>query len=240
MTRATAPFALQEWESAVSALPYYRRLDFNAPLPKLKELPRGRYLAGLGWREAPPVEQGLRPLLELTTLRSDGITPAYAADIATVITDGWVQNWDVVADARQTLEQGSHYIFEPAADQLGNRLYRTLPAHEARELMRRWVHATFAGRSQRVGVAYTGNGQAAGFVGLRRSMVGLWSIDLIGVQRQLQGRGWGKSLLMWALRETKGYLTVRTEADNAPALALYRSCGFQETVREQFYFGENA
>lgn len=64
----------------------------------------------------------------------------------------------------------------------------------------------------------------------------LWVIDLIGVANSYQGRGIGRTLVQFFVREAVGkcdQLVVSTQIANIPALRLYERCGF--LMRESEY-----
>ncbi|MEE6178521.1 ribosomal protein S18-alanine N-acetyltransferase [Mycobacterium sp. 050134] len=99
-----------------------------------------------------------------------------------------------------------------------------------RELASRHNHYVAA----RVGGALVGY---AGISRLGRTPPFEYEVHTIGVDRTYQGRGIGRRLLGQLLEFADGgvvYLEVRT--DNEPAIALYRSVGFEQVgLRKRYY-----
>lgn len=68
---------------------------------------------------------------------------------------------------------------------------------------------------------------------LQRRVVGSRFLDSLGVYREYRGKGIGRALVEHEAAKAGGKpASLITESDNAPALALYRSCGFAEIARE--------
>lgn len=68
---------------------------------------------------------------------------------------------------------------------------------------------------------------------LQKRVVGSRFIDSLGVYREHRGKGIGRSLVGHEVAKAGGEpVSLITESDNTPALALYRSCGFAEIARE--------
>ena len=73
---------------------------------------------------------------------------------------------------------------------------------------------------------------------------GTWSgvgdVTALGVVPDWRGKGYGKSLLLWAVdrleRAGHSRIALEVETDNANALGLYQSCGFVVT-NEYTYSG---
>ena len=61
----------------------------------------------------------------------------------------------------------------------------------------------------------------------------------IAVREDKRGKGFGKKLLEFALKESKAasvYLEVMKT--NEPAIALYNSCGFEKIGERKKYYGD--
>ncbi|CPR13369.1 ribosomal-protein-alanine acetyltransferase [Mycobacterium bohemicum DSM 44277] len=89
-------------------------------------------------------------------------------------------------------------------------------------------------------VAARAGGEVVGYAGisrLGRTPPFEYEIHTIGVDPAYQGRGIGRRLLEQLLEFADGgavYLEVRT--DNEPAIALYRSAGFEQVgLRRRYY-----
>lgn len=65
------------------------------------------------------------------------------------------------------------------------------------------------------------------------SWSGIGDITALAVHPEWQGKGYGRALLVWAVRmlEAAGFerIALEVETDNANALKLYQSCGFEVT-----------
>lgn len=102
----------------------------------------------------------------------------------------------------------------------------------AHRIKREWVRSYAEGRRGHSLWAVFDGGNPAGFLavlaseadGKRRAV-----IDLIGVAAASQGRGFGRDLTRFFIREFSAYdeLLVGTQAANAPSMRLYESCGFR-------------
>lgn len=102
----------------------------------------------------------------------------------------------------------------------------------AGRIKREWVRSYAEGRRGHSLWAALDGGKPAGFLavlttesGGKRQAV----IDLIGVATANQGRGLGRDLTRFFIREFAGCdeLLVGTQAANAPSMRLYESCGFR-------------
>jgi ribosomal protein S18 acetylase RimI-like enzyme len=99
-----------------------------------------------------------------------------------------------------------------------------------------WVKNSLTGRADAALVVQT-DGETCGFVLCLKDRTEA-IIDLIAVAPEMHGRGHGKALVAGVLAHYAGTaLTVRvaTQADNAASIALYESCGFQESSRSLTY-----
>jgi len=77
------------------------------------------------------------------------------------------------------------------------------------------------------------------------SLAGELEIVNVAVDGVLRGQGLGGALLRFvldlAVRRGVGRIVLEVRADNAPALALYRSCGFRRVgLRPGYYVGSDA
>jgi ribosomal protein S18 acetylase RimI-like enzyme len=64
-------------------------------------------------------------------------------------------------------------------------------------------------------------------------------IVAMGVRRECRGRGHGRQMLeatlAMLLAERRSDIYIEVDAENVVALSLYRSCGFRETTRYEFF-----
>lgn len=105
-----------------------------------------------------------------------------------------------------------------------------MPAGAADRVVKSWVSNNLHGRADRTWVARV-DGAAVGFLSsLWRPAERVAVIDLIAVDRRCKGMGLGRALTQAMVSHYLGsaqQITVGTQASNAPALALYQSCGFR-------------
>jgi ribosomal protein S18 acetylase RimI-like enzyme len=89
-------------------------------------------------------------------------------------------------------------------------------------------------------VGETGDGIAAMSGGTIDQDAALAYIDLLTVDRQFQGRGYGKEMLRGMMRHMKDlgaqYVYLDCLTDNDTANALYRAEGFEEVARQIRWF----
>lgn len=107
--------------------------------------------------------------------------------------------------------------------------------------------AEFAGGDRCVLVADRGSGGSepdpAELVGVATFQLVAEVADLhrVVVAREHRGQGIGRGLieagLAWVIDRRGRRLLLEVEADNAPALALYRRLGFTELTRRKDYYG---
>lgn len=102
----------------------------------------------------------------------------------------------------------------------------------AGRIKREWVRSYAEGRRGHSLWAALDGGKPAGFLAVLTTETGgkrQAVIDLIGVAKANQGRGFGRDLTRFFIREFAAYdeLLVGTQAANAPSMRLYESCGFR-------------
>lgn len=102
----------------------------------------------------------------------------------------------------------------------------------ANRIKREWVRSYAEGRRGHSLWAALDGGRPAGFLAVLTTEAGgkrQAVIDLIGVAASHQGRGLGRDLTRFFIREFAAYdeLLVGTQAANAPSMRLYESCGFR-------------
>ena len=106
-----------------------------------------------------------------------------------------------------------------------------LPREAADRIKREWVASYFhKGRGERLLVAEV-DGHPAGFlcVLVTGPAAETGVIDLIGVDRQLQGRGIGRRLVEYHINDSvnkHSRLIVGTQIANIPSMRLYQACGY--------------
>ncbi len=102
----------------------------------------------------------------------------------------------------------------------------------AHRIKREWIRSYVEGRRGHSLWTVLDQGKPAGFLAVLTTDVGgkrAAVIDLIGVASASQGKGFGKDLVRFFVREFSSYdeLLVGTQAANAPSMRLYESCGFR-------------
>lgn len=102
----------------------------------------------------------------------------------------------------------------------------------ADRIKREWVRSYAEGRRGHSLWAVLDGGKPAGFLAVLTAESGGKTqavIDLIGVAKASQGRGLGRDLTRFFIREFSAHdeLLVGTQAANAPSMRLYESCGFR-------------
>ncbi len=102
----------------------------------------------------------------------------------------------------------------------------------ANRIKREWARSYAEGRRGHSLWAALDGGKPAGFLAVLTAETGgkrQAVIDLIGVTAASQGRGLGRDLTRFFIREFAAYdeLLVGTQAANAPSIRLYESCGFR-------------
>jgi len=102
----------------------------------------------------------------------------------------------------------------------------------AHRIKREWVRSYAEGRRGHSLWAALDGAKPAGFLAVITTEAGgkrQAVIDLIGVAGDKQGRGFGRDLTRFFVREFAAYdeLLVGTQAANAPSMRLYESCGFR-------------
>jgi ribosomal protein S18 acetylase RimI-like enzyme len=110
-----------------------------------------------------------------------------------------------------------------------------VPREAADRVKEEWVRSyLFGKRGERLLVAES-EGMPAGFLAVlaaEHDGMPVRVIDLIGVGKQHQGRGVGRSLVHAFIAEygSRCLLRVGTQAANIPSLRLYEQCGFRLTA----------
>ncbi|MDH5675472.1 MAG: GNAT family N-acetyltransferase [Myxococcales bacterium] len=107
---------------------------------------------------------------------------------------------------------------------------------QAEAIYRQWIVNCFGGRASLLRVASDDRG-VCGFVAARLEAAHAvaW-IELLAVASDAAGQGLGRRLLSAALCELHGRVDavrVKTQADNAAALALYGRVGFEPVARQR-------
>lgn len=102
----------------------------------------------------------------------------------------------------------------------------------AHRIKREWIRSYVEGRRGHSLWTVLDAGKPTGFLAVLTSENGGKKqavIDLIGVSTASQGRGFGRDLTRFFVREFAAYdeLLVGTQAANAPSMRLYESCGFR-------------
>lgn len=102
----------------------------------------------------------------------------------------------------------------------------------AHRIKREWIRSYVEGRRGHSLWTVLDAGKPAGFLAVLTTDAGgkqAAVIDLIGVAAASQGRGFGRDLTRFFVREFAAYdeLLVGTQAANAPSMRLYESCGFR-------------
>jgi [ribosomal protein S18]-alanine N-acetyltransferase len=94
-------------------------------------------------------------------------------------------------------------------------------------------------------IAATIDDELAGYVlvSLRKSARAV-RIYSLAVDSRFARRGVGKALMQaceaYALRHRRGAITLEVRYDNAPAIALYESCGFRQFGEHAHYYADGA
>jgi ribosomal protein S18 acetylase RimI-like enzyme len=139
-----------------------------------------------------------------------------------VIRDIEPGSYDQVLDIAGSCFVYSRFHLDPA-----------IPDRLAHAVKRAWVRSYIEGnRGERLLVALL-DGQPAGFLAVLQTTVQdtlCRVIDLIGVHHRCQGKGVGKALVAFLIRESAGRypaLRVGTQVANIPSLRLYESSGFR-------------
>jgi ribosomal protein S18 acetylase RimI-like enzyme len=108
----------------------------------------------------------------------------------------------------------------------------------ATELHRQWIENSCRGRADAVLVVES-EGELSGFVTCRVDAAqSLGNIELIAVDGKRRGEGLGKSLVAGALawfQDRVSRVQVRTQLNNAVAIALYQNQGFRLLLGELTY-----
>jgi GNAT superfamily N-acetyltransferase len=130
--------------------------------------------------------------------------------------------YDTVLDIAGSCFVYSRFHLDPA-----------IPDRLAHAVKRAWVQSYIEGnRGERLLVALL-DGQPAGFLAVLQTTVQgepCRVIDLIGVHHRYQGKGVGKALVAFLIKESGGRysaLRVGTQVANIPSLRLYESLGFR-------------
>lgn len=102
----------------------------------------------------------------------------------------------------------------------------------AHRIKREWIRSYVEGRRGHSLWAVLDAGKPAGFLAVLTAEAGgkrQAVIDLVGVAAGSQGRGFGRDLVRFFVREFSSYdeLVVGTQAANVPSMRLYESCGFR-------------
>ena len=104
-----------------------------------------------------------------------------------------------------------------------------VPNELANKIKQEWVaNYIRRHRGERLLVAEV-DGKVAGFLALLETSDRTGVIDLIGVAVNMQGRGVGRSLVQYHVRDAAGKysrLIVGTQIANVPSMRLYESCGY--------------
>ena len=104
-----------------------------------------------------------------------------------------------------------------------------IPNELANRIKREWVaNYILRQRGEQLLVAEV-NGKIAGFLAVLETPDHTGVIDLIGVARNMQGRGVGRSLIQHHVHEAVGKyprLIVGTQIANVPSMRLYENCGY--------------
>jgi ribosomal protein S18 acetylase RimI-like enzyme len=132
-------------------------------------------------------------------------------------------------------EMALHRVASADLDQLAQLNARAFgrSADEARARLA----AQVAEPGSRYYIASTG-GEAIGLIGAIEEL-GQVYLRGIGIVPEVQGRGHGRRMLVATIRallaEGHTQFALDVESDNAPALALYRACGFREANAYEYY-----
>jgi ribosomal protein S18 acetylase RimI-like enzyme len=128
------------------------------------------------------------------------------------------------ADAAEIARQNSIYFCEGEQDIDGTQKIHVLPEEEEK-------------RGMTIYLAEKDN-QAIGKVNLQL-INALGGIYGLGVLPEERGKGYGRAILIKAIKTLKeaeaGEIMLQVAAENATALNLYKSCGFQETSVMDYY-----
>jgi ribosomal protein S18 acetylase RimI-like enzyme len=114
------------------------------------------------------------------------------------------------------------------------------PRHRAEDLYSTWITLEAQGRAQMVFVAASAANQPFGYITCHLD-TNRWAgqIGLVGVSREVRGKGIGKSLVLTALNWYKNQglkkVTVVTQGKNRAAQRLYQQCGFLSSDLQLWY-----
>lgn len=111
----------------------------------------------------------------------------------------------------------------------------------AAEIKARWVENGLRGRAD-AALVVRDQGTACGFI-LCLCSDEASTIDLIAVAPGFEGRGFGYALVAGALEHYSrrtATMRVGTQTNNLASIALYRSCGFSETMRSATFHWINS
>jgi ribosomal protein S18 acetylase RimI-like enzyme len=115
-----------------------------------------------------------------------------------------------------------------------------VPGEGAEKIHRTWARNCCLGTHAKHVLVARNKDEVIGFIALKFQMAGpvqVGSIELIATAETSRGMGIGRALVKagcnW-LSETVGYVVVRTELTNIPALRLYESQGFR-VLNNSFY-----
>jgi dTDP-4-amino-4,6-dideoxy-D-galactose acyltransferase len=114
------------------------------------------------------------------------------------------------------------------------------PRYRAEELYSTWITLEAQGRAQTVFVAASAANQPLGYITCHLDMTRrAGQIGLVGVSREVRGKGIGKNLVLtaldWYKNQGQKKVTVVTQGKNRAAQRLYQQCGFLSLDLQLWY-----